>query len=55
MSDETTARIETRDNAMLLARNVPILRDADGTELEAKAVRGLCRCGQSKNKPFCDG
>lgn len=55
MTDDTTPRIEERENAMLLARNVPVLRDADGSELEAKPVRGLCRCGQSKNKPFCDG
>src|SRR4030067_2974870 len=41
----------------------PILADAEGTALEwrkdAEYQRqekcGLCRCGKSKNKPFCDG
>jgi CDGSH-type Zn-finger protein len=26
-----------------------------GTEKDLKAPVYLCRCGQSKNKPFCDG
>lgn len=24
-------------------------------DLQGREVLGLCRCGQSKNKPFCDG
>lgn len=24
-------------------------------DLQGREVIGLCRCGQSKNKPFCDG
>ena len=31
--------------------------DIDGAESDMKGVRfraALCRCGQSKNKPFCD-
>ena len=24
-------------------------------DLAGREVIGLCRCGQSKNKPFCDG
>jgi uncharacterized Fe-S cluster protein YjdI len=27
----------------------------DGQDLEHKQVVSLCRCGASKNKPFCDG
>lgn len=33
---------------------IPIRR-ADGTFLETRNRVTLCRCGQSKNKPFCDG
>ena len=33
---------------------VPIMRP-DGTFLESRNRVTLCRCGQSKNKPFCDG
>jgi CDGSH-type Zn-finger protein len=31
--------------------------DAEGKEygLEGRTALGLCRCGLSKNKPFCDG
>jgi len=28
---------------------------SDGTKLTKNAPFSLCRCGNSKNKPFCDG
>ena len=31
------------------------LRDANGKVLSSKGTLHLCRCGGSKNKPFCDG
>ncbi len=31
------------------------LKDPDGNESESKEHYTLCRCGHSKNKPFCDG
>ncbi len=31
------------------------LKDVDGSEPETKEHYTLCRCGSSKNKPFCDG
>jgi hypothetical protein len=33
---------------------IPIVA-ADGHEYEVRNRVTLCRCGQSKNKPFCDG
>lgn len=33
---------------------IPIMK-SDGTFLETRNRVTLCRCGQSKNKPFCDG
>jgi hypothetical protein len=33
---------------------VPIMQP-DGTFLEPRNRVTLCRCGNSKNKPFCDG
>jgi CDGSH-type Zn-finger protein len=29
--------------------------DSNGKRLETKPAMGLCRCGASQNKPFCDG
>ena len=34
--------------------NIPIRR-SDGQPLETRNRMTLCRCGASKNKPFCDG
>jgi len=31
------------------------LESADGHKYQTRNRRTLCRCGQSKNKPFCDG
>ena len=34
------------------------LVDAEGNEIKVESERefvALCRCGQSANKPFCDG
>jgi CDGSH-type Zn-finger protein len=33
----------------------PEFRDADGNTPESKEHYTLCRCGHSKNKPFCSG
>ena len=32
-----------------------VIRRADGQPIEVRNRVTLCRCGQSKNKPFCDG
>ena len=37
-----------------LKGGIPIVA-ADGTEYEVRNRVTLCRCGKSKNKPFCDG
>lgn len=52
MPDEP--KIEERENGPLMVRGITSLKGADG-EIEVKPVMALCRCGQSKNKPFCDG
>jgi len=53
MSDET--KIVPREDGPLVVMNPPVLKDADGAEIETKGVAALCRCGASKTKPFCDG
>jgi len=47
--------IEERENGPLVVKGLTSMIDADGVEVECKPVMALCRCGQSKSKPFCDG
>lgn len=47
--------IEARNGGPFVAIHLPVLTGSDGEPLENKPVRALCRCGASKNKPFCDG
>ncbi|MFY0595057.1 MAG: CDGSH iron-sulfur domain-containing protein [Cognatishimia sp.] len=47
--------IEERENGPLMVKGITHLRMPDGSDVEAKPVMALCRCGESKNKPFCDG
>ena len=42
------------DGPLLLSGGVRVL-DADGAVLYEGEGAALCRCGQSGNKPFCDG
>ena len=43
MADKYTAAVDNRAVS------------ADGFEYEVRNRVTLCRCGQSQNKPFCDG
>jgi len=66
---DESARIKiTKDGPYYVTGNVPLTReaiivDADGEseswleveQLPEKASCGLCRCGQSNTKPYCDG
>ena len=49
------AEIIERENGPLIVKGLASMTDTDGAPLELKPVRALCRCGHSKNKPFCDG
>ena len=55
MSD---TQIRLRDNGPLVVEGLVKLVDSDGNEFPldpSKPAIALCRCGTSKNKPFCDG
>lgn len=54
MSDENP-EISLREDGPLIAKNIGVFVLPDGSEAEAKPIHALCRCGQSKNKPYCDG
>ena len=42
------------DGPLLVYGNITI-KDKDGTQTKKNNVTALCRCGQSGNKPYCDG
>ena len=47
--------ISVRENAMLIAKGPMTLLCADGSVGGTRQKAALCRCGHSRNKPFCDG
>ncbi len=56
MSEEKgKVQLKVRDNGSILVTGDVELVDAEGNPFETKPKFSLCRCGASKNKPFCDG
>lgn len=55
MSENQKTKIQIRDNGSILVKGEVELLDAEGNAYETKPAFSLCRCGASKNKPFCDG
>ncbi|HZQ36140.1 MAG TPA: CDGSH iron-sulfur domain-containing protein [Dehalococcoidia bacterium] len=54
MADET--RIVVRPNGPYLVEGPLTVVDTEGREYKSDRPRiALCRCGNSANKPFCDG
>lgn len=51
----TGPSVTARDGGPLIIVDNPALADSDGQALSNKSVMALCRCGASKNKPYCDG
>jgi CDGSH-type Zn-finger protein len=56
MSD-SPVKIIVRPNGPLVVSGDFQLTDVDGNawDLAGKPAVGLCRCGQSAKRPFCDG
>jgi glutamate synthase domain-containing protein 2/CDGSH-type Zn-finger protein len=54
MAKEKTT-VELAENGPLIVKGASALTGADGAPLEPKPVLALCRCGGSKNRPYCDG
>ena len=50
-------KITVRNHGPLLIEGSFAIEDAEGKsfDLAGRTVISLCRCGQSENKPFCDG
>ncbi len=53
--EEKNVSIECTPNGPLIVRNLNALKNSKDQAITAKEVMALCRCGQSANKPFCDG
>jgi len=53
MSEKVTMRV--KPNGSIRVTGTVDFLDADGNVLETKSDFSLCRCGHSKEKPFCDG
>jgi len=51
----TSAQIKAMKNGPFLVKGNCVLTDEDGTVLAESSPFALCRCGKSKNKPYCDG
>lgn len=52
--DEAT--IKASDNGPLIVKGSFSILDGEGSEyVIERATAALCRCGHSRNKPFCDG
>jgi uncharacterized Fe-S cluster protein YjdI/CDGSH-type Zn-finger protein len=47
--------VSPRPNGPLFVRGRMRIEDADGNLIREDTRLALCRCGGSKNKPFCDG
>lgn len=48
-------KIQVLDNAPLIIKGEAELIDGEGKTIETSSELHLCRCGLSKNKPYCDG
>ena len=58
MSEEAVTTIRARENGPLVVAGKFRIVDHLGNEFPLPAGKdtiALCRCGQSKSKPFCDG
>jgi CDGSH-type Zn-finger protein len=53
MSDKVTMLV--KPNGSIRVTGTVDFVDADGNVIESKTDFSLCRCGHSKEKPYCDG
>ncbi|NIP31146.1 MAG: hypothetical protein GTO02_15645 [Candidatus Dadabacteria bacterium] len=50
-----TIKIDVLENGPLIVDNLPRLVNSKNKEVPIDEKIALCRCGKSRNKPFCDG
>ena len=49
------AEITCNEDGPYIIKNVNHMTDTKGQPIATKSTMALCRCGESLNKPFCDG
>lgn len=54
-NNEKKTEVKALDNGPFQIKGGFTVVDAKGNEIRATDPAFLCRCGHSKNKPFCDG
>lgn len=54
-NSENTVTLKLRKNGSILVTGKIKMIGPDDQEVEVKERFSLCRCGHSKEKPFCDG
>jgi CDGSH-type Zn-finger protein len=52
---ENQVKIEVKQGGPYIVSGTVLIADEDGTETLKEGKSALCRCGGSKNKPYCDG
>ncbi|ARK30890.1 CDGSH iron-sulfur domain-containing protein [Halalkalibacter krulwichiae] len=55
MNEKQKVVIKVNDNGSFRVKGDIELVDGEGNVFTTKPTFSLCRCGASKNKPFCDG
>ncbi len=54
-SEAKQSTIHIKDNGPILVKDATTIIDTKGHSFALKKNTALCRCGASKNKPYCDG
>lgn len=54
-TDKSSAEISLIKNGPIVVKGSFKLTDTDGNEIVTENNAVLCRCGYTKNSPFCDG
>lgn len=52
---EAETIVEATPNGPLMVYGNVLVKDAEGNETRKQKATAFCRCGQSSNKPYCDG
>ena len=54
-ADTNNVKVTCMENGPYLFEGLRSIKNAKGEEIQLTSKAALCRCGESSNKPFCDG